>query len=86
MSRRVTRTEGSLNKESYSSFTKTQGIFVLDTDASLLGLGGVLSQIQDGDEKLIAYASQKLNPAQQHYCIKKRELLAVVIFMKHLKT
>ena len=60
-------------------------MFVLDTDASLLCHGGVLSQIQDGDEKVIAYASRKLNLAQQHYCITKRELLAVVTFMKHFK-
>ena len=60
-------------------------MFVFDTDASLLGLRGVLSQIQDGDKKVIAYASRKLNPAQQQYCTTKRELLAVVTFMKHFK-
>ena len=60
-------------------------MFVLDCDASLHGLGGVLSQIQNGNEKVIAYASRTLNSAQQQYCTTKRELLAVVTLMKHFK-
>ena len=60
-------------------------MFVLDCDASLHGLGGVLSQIQNGNEKVIAYASRTLNAAQQQYCTTKRELLAVVTLMKHFK-
>lgn len=60
-------------------------MFVLDSDASLHGIGCVLSQIQNGEEKVIAYASRTLNPAQQQYCSTKRELLAVVTFMKHFK-
>lgn len=58
---------------------------MLDCDASSYALGGVLSQLQDGEEKVIAYASRTLNPAQQQYCTTKRELLAVVTFMKHFK-
>ena len=74
-----------LTRSPILALPKQKGMFVLDTDASMLGLGGVLSQIQDGDEKVIAYASRKLNPAQQQYCTTKRELLAVVTFMKHFK-
>ena len=33
-------------------------MFVLDTDGSDTGIGAVLSQIQDGKEKLISYASR----------------------------
>jgi len=54
--------------------------FVLDTDASLVALGGVLSQIQNGKERVIAYASKTLSKEQQAYCTTKRELLAVVYF------
>ena len=67
------------------AFPRETGIFLLDTDASLYGIGGILSQIQDGEEKVIAYASRTLNPAQQHYCTTKRELLAIVTFMSHFK-
>ena len=67
------------------AFPQKQGIFILDTDASLWGIGGVLSQEQDGVEKVIAYASKTLNPAQQNYCTTKRELLAVVTFMSQFK-
>ena len=46
---------------------------MLDTDASNFGLGGVLSQIQNGVECVIA-----LRPSQRKYCTTKREMLAVV--------
>ncbi|MCG8096512.1 MAG: DDE-type integrase/transposase/recombinase [Candidatus Thiodiazotropha endolucinida] len=67
------------------SFPREDGVFIVDTDASLWGIGGVLSQEQDGIERVIAYASKTLNPAQQNYCTTKRELLAVVTFMRHFK-
>ena len=34
--------------------------FILDTDASDKGIGGVLSQVQEGQEKVISYGSRKL--------------------------
>ena len=36
------------------------GTFILDTDALTTGFGGVLSQIQEGKEKIIAFASRNL--------------------------
>ena len=59
--------------------------FVLDTDASGAGIGAVLSQIQNGEEKVIAYASKSLSKAQRNYCTTYRELLAVVTFVKGFK-
>ena len=53
----------------------------MDTDASNFGIGAVLSQIQDGDEKVIAYAAKSLSKTQKRYCTTKRELLAVVHFV-----
>lgn len=55
---------------------------MLDTDASDLGLGGVLSQLQDGVEKVICYGSKSLSRSQRNYCTTKKELLAVVTFVK----
>lgn len=57
-------------------------MYILDTDASDFGIGAVLSQKQNGQEKVVAYASQKLNCAQRNYCATYRELLAVVTFVK----
>lgn len=37
-----------------------EGKYILDTDASNIGLGGVLSQLQGDKEKVIAYGSKKL--------------------------
>ena len=59
--------------------------FILDTDASNFGISGVLSQLQDGTERVIAYASKSLNKAQRNYCTTNKELLAVVTFVKHFR-
>ena len=47
-------------------------------DASNFGLGGVLSQIQDNVEHVVAYCSCTLRPSQRRYCTTKREMLAAV--------
>ena len=54
------------------------GQYILDTDASNFGLGGVLSQIQDDVERVVAYCSHALRPSQRRYCTTKREMLAAV--------
>jgi len=63
------------------SYPKDSGTYIVDTDASLHGIGAVLSQIQDGDERVIAYASKSLSRTQRRYCTTKRELLAVIQFV-----
>ena len=50
--------------------------YILDTDASNFGLGGVLSQIQNDVECVIAYCSHALRPSQRKYCTTKRDMLA----------
>ena len=60
------------------SFPTVDGEFILDTDASNHGLGAVLSQIQDGKEKVLAYYSRVFNKAERNYCVTRRELLAIV--------
>ena len=56
--------------------------FILDTDASDVGIGAVLSQEVDGQEVVIAYGSRALSKTEQRYCVTRKELLAVVYFVK----
>ncbi|CAK1602205.1 unnamed protein product [Parnassius mnemosyne] len=52
--------------------------FIVDTDASDIGLGGVLSQRNGDQEIVIAYFSKSLSKPERNYCVTRRELLAVV--------
>ena len=67
------------------AFPDENSSIILDTDASDIGIGAVLSQVQDGRERVIAYASRKLNKAERRYCVTRRELLAIINFVKHFK-
>jgi hypothetical protein len=57
--------------------------FVVDTDASYFGIEGVLSEIQAGEERVIANHSKKLNKADRNYCATRQELLAIVRTLEH---
>jgi hypothetical protein len=54
------------------------GRYTLDTDASEKGIGAVLSQDQNGHERVIAYYSRSLTRRERNYCVTRKELLAVV--------
>lgn len=45
-----------------------QGDMILDTDASDVGIGVVLSQAQQRTEHVLAYGSRKLTKTEQNYC------------------
>ena len=60
--------------------------FHLDTDGSETGVGAVLLQLcDDGQECVVAYKSRTLSKAEQKYNVTRKELLAVVTFVKHFR-
>ena len=58
--------------------------FLLDTDASNDAIEAVLSQLDEqGNERVLAYASRLLSKAERNYCVTRKELLSVVSFTTH---
>ncbi len=55
--------------------------YIVDTDASNLAIGAVLSQVQDGEEKVIMYSSKAFSGSQRQWCTIRRELFAIIHFV-----
>ena len=71
-------------------YPREEGQYILDTDASGFAIGAVLSQLQTDSngatsERVISYASRVLKPQETRYCARRRELLAIVDFVKHFR-
>ena len=67
------------------SFPTDDGLFILDTDASDETIGAVLSQVQLGREKVIAFGSRSLGKSERNYCATDRELLVLKYFVQYYK-
>jgi len=61
---------------------RDEGMYILDTDASADSIGAVLSQTQDGHERVICYGSRVCSAAERNYDVTRRELLAIVFYLK----
>ena len=46
------------------AYPTDEGDYILDKDASNYSMGTVLSQVQNGEERVIAYTSQTLSSTQ----------------------
>lgn len=67
------------------SYPQDEGHYILDTDASHIAIAGCLYQMQNGQEKPIAFSSHTLLPEQKRYCTTRKELLAVVRYTRHFR-
>ena len=73
--------KGQLISAPIMAYPTDTGEYLLDTDASDVAIGAVLSQTQGGKLCTIAYASRSLNKAERKYCVTRKELLAIVNFI-----
>jgi len=58
---------------------------IVDSDASDVAIGAVLSQVIDGVERPIVFYSKMMNITQRNYCPTRRELLAVIAARQHFR-
>jgi len=56
--------------------------FVVDSDASDVGLGAVLSQVVDGAERPIMFASRRIQPAESKWHIREKEALGLIFALE----
>jgi len=59
--------------------------FILNTDASDVAVGAILSTMVDGVQRPIAFFFRVMNAAQRNYCTTRRELLAVIAGLQHFR-
>jgi len=50
-----------------------------------VAIDAILSQKVDDEERLIAFFSRVMNPAQKQYCTTRKELLAVISALQHFR-
>ena len=84
-----TRLKGMLAKAPVLRFPDWANLFWIECDASSVGIGAVISQLEIGDGEMIrrpiSFASRALNRAERNYSVTDREGLALVWAVKTFK-
>ena len=60
------------------SLLNPEDLFILDTDASVVAFDAGLLQMQDGEDKIIAYENLSLTSSQRKYCTTFKDLLTII--------
>ncbi len=55
--------------------------YVVNTDASNLAIGAVLTQVPYCEEKVIMYGSKAFSGSQRQWCMTRRELFTIIYFV-----
>jgi len=77
--------EKSSDLSSRSRKADDTGEFILDADACDKAIGAVLSQVQEGTERVIVYAGRSLDKREVNYCVTRKELLSIVYSLRYFK-
>lgn len=64
------------------AFPNWDAEFIIHCDASKTGLGAILSQLDEDNERVIAYWSRTLSPAERNYHTTEQECLALIESLK----
>ena len=67
------------------AYPKPEAQLVLTTDASTTAVGAILHQISNGTDEPLEFYSRKLSSTESRYSTFDRELLAIVLAVKHFK-
>jgi transposase InsO family protein len=68
------------------AFPDFKSDFTLTTDGSGVGIAAILSQVQNGVERPVSYASRQLSKTEQNYTASEIEMLAVVWSLRVYRT
>jgi hypothetical protein len=77
--------KGALCSEQVLAYPNFNSQFILTTDASKTAVAAILSQVQDGVERPISFASRQLNPVETRYSASEMEMLAVTWGTRHFR-
>lgn len=76
----------SLTSSFVLAFPDFEKLFIVDTEASDLDLGAVLSQDSEGVEKPISFASRTMAPPERRYSTTRKEWAVVVWALKTFRS